>query len=211
MSARRVPQQSRSVNTVNSIVESAFAIVAENGIDALTTRRIADTAGVGIGSVYEYFDNKQAILDEMRSRLIDDLVEQMRPRIAEWIELGLRDAVIALLSSIRDFLATGNGRYGKFLSRQGPDDMRQSLSGINKLLHDLTIQYLIRHPQYATVPNLPVMSYIWIHGGVAVIGQHLLEKNPRFAFDQIALGLAEMVERMVIDAPERRQAAGTTP
>lgn len=200
MSSRRIPQQSRSQSTVNSIVEAGFSIVAESGTEALTTRRIADKAGVGIGSVYEYFENKKAILDEMSTRLTQDLVDHMRPRIAVWIELGLKDAVIALLSDIRDFLAANDGCYGKFMSRQNPAEIRKSFSGINRLLRDLTVQYLIRHPQYATVPNLPVMSYIWIHGGVAVISQHLLEKNTRFEFDQLALGLAEMVERMVVDS-----------
>lgn len=167
-------------------------------MDALTTRRIADAAGVGVGSVYEYFENKQAILEEMNRRLIDDLVRQMRPRITEWIDMSLKDAVLALIREIRDFLSANNGRYGQFLSRQSPDDIRQSVTRINRLLRDLAVQYLIRNPKYATVPDLPVMSYIWIHGGVAVISQYLLEKNPHFDFDQLAHGLANMVENMVV-------------
>ncbi len=59
---RRPPRQRRSKELVRAIREAAMKIVHEEGEGALTTTRIAEVAGVGIGSLYEYFPNKEAIL-----------------------------------------------------------------------------------------------------------------------------------------------------
>jgi len=60
--------QSRSKSTVDTIVKAAARILAEGGWPALNTNAIAERAGVSIGSVYEYFPNKQAILNVIIDR-----------------------------------------------------------------------------------------------------------------------------------------------
>ena len=54
----RKPQQSRAKATVDAILEAGFQAVASHGTQA-TTRQIAETAGISIGSLYEYFSNKE--------------------------------------------------------------------------------------------------------------------------------------------------------
>ena len=61
--AVRQARQARSRATVATIVEAATRILARDGWDSLNTNAIAARAGVSVGSVYEYFPNKQAILD----------------------------------------------------------------------------------------------------------------------------------------------------
>jgi AcrR family transcriptional regulator len=59
---RREPSQQRAQFTVEAIVEAAQQLMAEHGAQALTTRRIAERAGVSIGSLYQYFPNREAII-----------------------------------------------------------------------------------------------------------------------------------------------------
>src|SRR3990167_2638635 len=59
---RRSPRQERSQFTVDAIFEAVARIVATQGEDALTTNRIAEVAGVSVGSLYQYFPSKEAIL-----------------------------------------------------------------------------------------------------------------------------------------------------
>lgn len=66
--AVRQASQARSKNTVEAIVEAATRILARDGWDALNTNAIAKIAGVSIGSVYEYFPNKEAIVDVIIDR-----------------------------------------------------------------------------------------------------------------------------------------------
>ncbi|ORE86850.1 transcriptional regulator [Oceanococcus atlanticus] len=78
-----------------------------------------------------------------------------------------------------------------------PRDLGSVIPRINSLLTELAMQYLAHHPEYAAVPRLPVISYIAIHGGVAVVKQHLGEADPIVGFDELAEGLADMVESLL--------------
>jgi AcrR family transcriptional regulator len=63
----RKPKQSRSKATVAAIVEAAARILAEQGWAGFNTNAVAARAGVSIGSLYEYFPDKQALLEEIAS------------------------------------------------------------------------------------------------------------------------------------------------
>ena len=66
--ARREPAQARARETVEAIVEAAAQVFERHGYGAGTTNRIAERAGVSIGSLYEYFPNKDALLVELSKR-----------------------------------------------------------------------------------------------------------------------------------------------
>ena len=65
---RREPMQARSRLTVTRILDAAAAIADEEGVDATTTRAIADRAGVSYPSLYRFFADREAILDELMER-----------------------------------------------------------------------------------------------------------------------------------------------
>ena len=62
---RRTPKQLRGVETRNSILESAMALLAERGYQQTTTHQIAKRAGVSVGALYRYFSDKEDILKEI--------------------------------------------------------------------------------------------------------------------------------------------------
>jgi AcrR family transcriptional regulator len=65
---RRRPVQRRSQETVDAIVEASARVLARHGYSAATTNRIAARAGVSIGSLYEYFPNKESVLAALLER-----------------------------------------------------------------------------------------------------------------------------------------------
>jgi AcrR family transcriptional regulator len=71
-SPRKSPRQERSRRTVERIVEAAARIFHEQGYAGATTNDIADEAGVSVGSLYQYFPNKDALLVALTTRHIED-------------------------------------------------------------------------------------------------------------------------------------------
>src|SRR5262245_9975481 len=70
---RKKPTQPRARATIETIFEATAQIIERDGIAALNTNRIVERAGVSIGTLYEYFPNKEAILIAMaRKRLAED-------------------------------------------------------------------------------------------------------------------------------------------
>ena len=67
ISSRKQPRQARSANLVATILEAAVQILAKQGAARFTTARVAEKAGVSVGSLYQYFPNKAAILFRLQS------------------------------------------------------------------------------------------------------------------------------------------------
>ena len=67
VSSRKRPKQARSTDLVAAILEAAAQVLAKEGAPRFTTARVAERAGVSVGSVYQYFPNKAAILFRLQS------------------------------------------------------------------------------------------------------------------------------------------------
>jgi len=67
ISSRKQPKQARSNELVAAILEAAAQVLAKEGAHRFTTARVAEKAGVSIGSLYQYFPNKAAILFRLQS------------------------------------------------------------------------------------------------------------------------------------------------
>jgi AcrR family transcriptional regulator len=67
ISSRKRPKQARSTELVAAILEAAAQVLAKEGAPRFTTARVAERAGVSVGSVYQYFPNKAAILFRLQS------------------------------------------------------------------------------------------------------------------------------------------------
>jgi AcrR family transcriptional regulator len=67
VSSRKEPQQARSAELVAAVLEAAAQVLAKEGAQRFTTARVAEKAGVSVGSLYQYFPNKAAILFRLQS------------------------------------------------------------------------------------------------------------------------------------------------
>lgn len=80
---RRQPTQERARETVNVILDAVIRLLKRSGASAVTTNRVAEAAGVSIGSVYQYFPNKRAILIALHERHIEQVDQTLHRKIAE--------------------------------------------------------------------------------------------------------------------------------
>lgn len=67
VSLRKEPRQARSTQLVADILEAAIRVLTEEGARRFTTARVAERAGVSVGSLYQYFPNKEAILFRLQT------------------------------------------------------------------------------------------------------------------------------------------------
>jgi AcrR family transcriptional regulator len=72
---RKKPQQRRSRVTIDTIFEAAIQVLLANGLDKITTIQIADRAGVSVGSLYQYFPNKRALLAAVVKRHVGEVAD----------------------------------------------------------------------------------------------------------------------------------------
>ena len=95
---RKRPSQSRSRALVDAVEQACLRILDEEGEASLTVARIAELSGVAVGSIYQYFPNKDAIVALLYERVLDEESEAL---------LRMREKLmgVPLKSALRDILA----------------------------------------------------------------------------------------------------------
>jgi len=75
--ARKAPRQARSTTTVEAIFEASIQVLLVDGPTRLTTTSVAKRAGVSVGTLYQYFPNKQALFYAVNQRYLEMLAERV--------------------------------------------------------------------------------------------------------------------------------------
>ena len=98
--ARRQPQQRRARETVEAVLDAVVRVLKKHGVDGVTTNRIAEAAGVSIGSVYQYFPDKRAIFTALHDRHVDQISRLVESRLVEHAASSLEQFVVALVEAL---------------------------------------------------------------------------------------------------------------
>lgn len=192
MSTRK-PVQQRAISTVEAIIEAGFMAVAEHGMAGTTTRHIANKAGIGVGSLYEYFANKDEIYAAMNRKLIEEVIGVIKPLVPQLIQMDIAPAIRLMLHTLGELLQRNNGRYLQ-CARQGiQTQIKTDLQPVSRVLVDLMMRYVMQHPRYMRLQNMATMSYVFIYGGMFTLMHYLNDPNPPISYEALVDGLAQMV------------------
>jgi AcrR family transcriptional regulator len=99
LTPRKQPRQARSLATVNAIFEATIQVLVSDGPRRLTTTRVADRAGVSVGSMYQYFPHKQALFYALNERYLVDLAERIEATCLAQHGAVMASMVAALVTS----------------------------------------------------------------------------------------------------------------
>lgn len=145
---RKQPRQPRAHETRERILRAAAHIFAEHGYAEGTTNRIAEAAYVSIGSLYQYFPNKDAILVELMSAHIDDGVAAVRRHLDGGLPAGLDDALRLLVRTTVD-IHREHPRLHQVLFEQAPRpaEVLAKLHEAERAMVATTASLLAAHPE----------------------------------------------------------------
>ncbi|WP_267245858.1 TetR/AcrR family transcriptional regulator [Streptomyces sp. PR69] len=149
---RRVPVQQRSADRLARILDACAELLDECGYEELTTRAVAERAGVPIGSVYRFFGNKRALADALALRNLDAYAERITRRIG-----GLRpgDWRAALDVVLDEYLAMKRTVAGFALVDFGAQiPVGAPADGPNHQVSDLLLELLSGHLGRVADPEL---------------------------------------------------------
>lgn len=180
---RKQPKQERSQATVEAILSATAHILTENGYDQLTTNRVAERAGVSIGSLYQYFPNKEALIFALAEHHANEMVQLAKQHLA-----GLNDQTIpeVLQHMIKAALAAHavNPKLHRALHEQIPhSEVMQRLDQVK--MENLLRSFLAQRSDQLQPKNLELTVFIvertiraLIHG--AIIDRPELLKTKEF-------------------------------
>lgn len=160
---RRRPKQQRAQQTVEIVLQGAVRVLARDGLDAVTTNRIAEAAGVSVGSLYQYFPDKRAIFLALHERHAQR-VQRVIQRVLDAQPAGpLEPLIVALMDGLFDEHAADPRELHALLDQQedGSRGLRQALGEV----------LMSRRLEAALPPErvqfvLPTMMEVLVHEAV---------------------------------------------
>jgi AcrR family transcriptional regulator len=96
---RKQPVQARSAASVSAILEATFQVLIQIGKERLTTTRVADRAGVSVGTLYQYFPNKSALLQAALRHHLDEVTQEVERVCREQRGAPLRQMATELMTA----------------------------------------------------------------------------------------------------------------
>lgn len=194
-SLRKQPRQARAEATVAAIVEAAAQIVERDGDEATTTAAIADRAGVSIGTLYQYFADRDAVLAAvirrdraMMSAEIAKRIAEAKPKSAEAL---VRDIVAALLAVMRPRRRRRRLiALGAAMRTQSSADIAATIDGVGALIASVADRY----PDEIGRPLSPVRIYVLTRSVMGALRAALAEDarvldEPEFEEELVRLAL----------------------
>jgi AcrR family transcriptional regulator len=176
---RRQPRQQRSRTRVRHILEAADAILSAEGFEALAVRRIAQVAGVPVGSIYQFFPDKAAVVDALAGTYIEQFDAAIEHLVARSDAERWTDPVGTLVDAFADLYRANPGYVALWSGRHLSPELARADEANNAAIADGVRRILIRQ-----VP-LPDGEALVLESRVAVaVADALLQ----FAFREGAAG-----------------------
>jgi AcrR family transcriptional regulator len=196
---RKWPQQARSRATVTAILDAMTRILNRESAEAATTTHIAEVAGISIGTLYQYFSHRDAILDALQDREFERATEMMQRVLAVGAYSSARDFARAVVEGLIKLHNEAPGLQ-RLLAIDGlrvarPDRVQA---------FDLRIIGVIR--TFLTLSNLPLRrpnieaaAFVIFQAVRAAMHARALHSPPGLDDETLADELTDLVLRYLID------------
>lgn len=162
---RRRPTQRRSRQTVEAILAAAAQVFEERGYAGGTTNRIAERAGVSIGSLYQYFPDKDAVLVALMERHVREGTGLLTRRMAGFSapDVPLRASLRNLIASTIEIHSRAPGLH-RVLFEEAPKPA-ELLEFHREVEHSITalVEQLLRDLPEVQVPDPALSAYMVVH------------------------------------------------
>lgn len=180
---RARPTQARARFTVEAILGAADEILRTQGVDAVTTRNVAQRAGVSVGAVYQYFPDKEAILVEISKRIMDEASVAASPELFRLHRQSLDELLQALFRSTveteKRLLSLGKDFYRKY-ARQMQFGRAQGLGRGDCTSEQLVAnmaRLLLQHADEVGEPDTEIAAFMLVRG-IRILLATLVEERP---------------------------------
>jgi AcrR family transcriptional regulator len=100
---RKMPIQTRATVTVGAICEATIQVLLSHGADRLTTTRVADRAGVSVGTLYQYYPNKQSLLFAVFEDHMNNVAEAVESACADACHRPVSEMIKRVVEAFVDF------------------------------------------------------------------------------------------------------------
>lgn len=196
---KKQPSQARARALVEALLDSTARILASGGYAALTTNRVAEVAGVSVGSVYEYFPNKQSLVAATLARTIREIVAEVSSSLRT--ALALEDQPRAGIDYWMRAMTTALEKRGGLLRvalREVPFlwDIPE-VRDLSQTLQHIALEGRRKSERVLRFDDPEASTYLLMTMTWAAILQSVLYRPPHLSRDRLTGMLVDMVLKLL--------------
>ncbi len=189
---RKSPQQERSRQMVATLIEATALCIAERGLDNTTTPLIAERAGVSVGSLYQYFSSKEALIEAMVAKLAKDIGTGLA-RLPIAPDASLRDLVSVTIRFGFATLRSQNGLYLELVRNWHRLPTQKVADVLQQHFLELARLYFLKHYREYPIADLQVRLFIITNSTLFTVVRQASQHSAWITEDAVAEGLIDMV------------------
>lgn len=194
---RKNASQERSRATVDALVEATARILVRDGFEKASTNRIAEVAGVSVGSLYQYFPSKEALVAAVIERHNEEIMGTVRAALAEVADLPLDKAVRKLVTVAIEAHRI-NPKLHRVLAEQIPrTGQLKDVEAFNREVHTLVRTYLESRRKEMRKVDLDVATFICV-SAIEAVAHNTVLNGAEMLSEKLVKVLVDEATRLVV-------------
>jgi AcrR family transcriptional regulator len=194
---RKIPRQERAKATVAALLEATAYVLVREGYARASTNRIARVAGVNIGSLYQYFPGKDALVAALIDRHLDEIARVLGDGLAEVASAPFAEAVRALVRAHLSIHAR-DPKLHRALLEQVPRTQRLNpIARFRVKMIEIVRGFLAVRREALRVSDLDFAAFVVVHAVDTLTQAAILDRPDLLAGERLVEGIADLVTRYV--------------
>lgn len=193
---RKNASQARSRATVDALVEATARILVREGFEKTSTNRIAEVAGVSVGSLYQYFPGKEALVAAVIDRHNEEIMGIVRATLTEVADMPIEKAVRRLVTVAIEAHRI-NPELHRVLAEQIPRAGKLDVEALNREVHSLLRAYLENHRREMRKVDLDVATFICV-SAIEAVAHNMVLNQAEMLPEKRVRTLVDETTRMVV-------------
>ncbi|HWB74577.1 MAG TPA: TetR/AcrR family transcriptional regulator [Nannocystaceae bacterium] len=198
---RKLPKQARAQATVEAILTATAEVLVEVGYDRSTTNAIARRAGVSIGSLYQYYPNKESLVTALCERHMAETMGLLVGEIAALRSRPLEQAIHALVVTLLRMHAMAPQLHRVFIEQMPRIAGFERIAQLDRVIIDLIRSELERRDERLRPKNLDLAVFILVHSVQAITHAAVLDRPGALVDTELADETTALVLRYLLADP----------
>jgi AcrR family transcriptional regulator len=195
---RKHASQERSRATVDALIEATARILVREGFDRASTNRIAEQAGVSVGSLYQYFPGKEALIAAVIERHSREIMQVVRGALAEAAARPIRQAVRTLVVAAIEAHRV-DPKLHRVLAEQIPRTGKlEKVETFNRENYALFKAYLESHSDELRAVDLDIAAFVCVTSIEALTHTAVLHHSEILSDDETVEAVVDEATRLIV-------------
>ena len=189
------PKQPRAKQTVQRIIAATADLVTQQGLDALTTNKVAERANCNIATLYQYFPNKQALLSALMESYLNEMTRRLNDLLEQLGDVSVEESTRLWATLGIQYFRQNGGVMAELLKSQYILSTLPEGREFERRLMEAMFRFLSRQRHRLAVEDLDRAVYVAFTAGSSLLSKHLLEPIPYYSDEAIVEELVRLMRR----------------